>query len=217
MRNKSPVPSGGYKQRHFLAFSPRLLRCIPGKHSQVLFVTNICSSENALLCWVSSLISVCLFCSNPRNKEPCVYKTYVILTPRLSASLVLEINLRSLFLQPASVGKAHLFRKQPLHSLLLLAGLRFTGDGAPSRPPAEGGLQSAGEEGFAPASPSASLILGHLRLPAVTSVPAPGRPPAPHLPLPSPGNEKMAFTGCQPPVPPWRSYLTTVFPTCAAV
>lgn len=49
---KPSVPSRGDKERDVSSFSPRLHRCVPGKHSQVLFITNICSSENVLLCWV---------------------------------------------------------------------------------------------------------------------------------------------------------------------
>lgn len=49
---KASVPSRGDKERDVSSLSPRLHRCIPGKHSQVLFITNICSSGNVLLCWV---------------------------------------------------------------------------------------------------------------------------------------------------------------------
>lgn len=122
----------------------------------------------------------------------------MILTIWLSASLVLEINFHSLFLQPASVGKVDRFCKQPLHILLLLARLCFAGDRALSQQPSEDGLQRAREEGFPPASPmAASVFLGRLQLPAVTKVQALSQPlTPPDFPLLPPGNKKAAFTGC---------------------
>lgn len=116
----------------------------------------------------------------------------MILTMWLSASLVLEINFQSLFLQPPSVGKVDRLCKQPLHILLFLACLCFASDRALSQQPSKDGMQGTWEEGFPPASPvAASVFLSCLQLPAVTRVQSLGRSPMPpDFPLSSRGQKQ---------------------------
>lgn len=88
---KPSAPSRGDKERDVSSFSPRLHRCIPGKHSQVLFITNICSSENVLLCWVPRQCLGVHFAQVPETRN----HTFATLQEGLCGSLPLL-----LFLQP---------------------------------------------------------------------------------------------------------------------
>lgn len=82
---KPSVPRRGDKERDVSSFSPRLHRCIPGKHSQVLFITNICSSGNVLLCWVPRWCLGIYFAQNPETRN----HTFATLQEGLCGSLPL--------------------------------------------------------------------------------------------------------------------------------
>lgn len=90
-RNQALSSKLGDKEVDVSSFSPRLHRCIPGKHSQVLFITNICSSENVLLCWVPHQCLGVYFAQIPETRN----HTFATLQEGLCGSLPLLF-----FLQP---------------------------------------------------------------------------------------------------------------------
>lgn len=144
----------------------------------------------------------------------------MMLTIWLSASLVLEINFCSLFLQPASVGKVDRSANNPCASCFYwhCSVLPVTLPRASSSPKV--GCRGPGRKGFPPASPMAALVfLGHLQLPAVTRVQSPNQSPTPpDFPVLSWGQKSGIYWQLTAyPIPPWRICTTMVLPPCTTV